>query len=114
MQIASSFRTFGITPTTATLLLIKVTTPTSAQTAASIQAHISSAIEGDQIAFSDAELQVVTDWGRVKKIYKLNNAAVSGPGNKQAKVTNGTTTSEEDQRKELEALVLGSMALRGY
>lgn len=53
----------------------------------------------------------MTDVARVKKIYKLNNtAAVNGQG-KQNGVGAGNKPDEE--RKELETLILGTMALRG-
>lgn len=51
----------------------------------------------------------MTDLVRVRKIYKLNSA---GEGGKKA-VTGADRPSESDERKGLEILVLGSMALRG-
>ena len=51
----------------------------------------------------------MTDLARVRKIYKLNS---TGEGGKKA-VTGADGPSESDERKELEVLVLGSMALRG-
>jgi EKC/KEOPS complex subunit CGI121/TPRKB len=116
-QIAESFRRFGITPTTTNLLIIKVTTPPSPLTASEIQSHLTSSIEGEQVPFEDSILQQLTDVPRVKKIYKLNS---SGGGKKNAQL-NGTAmdglsinrNGEENERKELELLVLGAMALRG-
>ena len=110
LQIATSFRTFGITPTTTALLLIKVTTPaTPEHTPESIQAHIISSIEAQQIPFTDENLDSLTDWPKVKKAYKLN-----ATGNAGKKMTNGVTKGKEvDENKELEIMVLGSMALRG-
>lgn len=51
----------------------------------------------------------MTDLARVRKIYKLNAA---GGGTKQA-VNEVKGMSEDDERKELEILMLGTMALRG-
>jgi EKC/KEOPS complex subunit CGI121/TPRKB len=57
----------------------------------------------------------MTDLARVKKIYKLNSAGGGNNGGKKG--VNGTSglgaSGMEDERKELEILVLGSMALRG-
>jgi EKC/KEOPS complex subunit CGI121/TPRKB len=60
----------------------------------------------------------MTDVARVKKIYKLNSSG--GGGGKKKGQGNGVeseglngTGSEVDQRKDLEILVLGCMALRG-
>jgi EKC/KEOPS complex subunit CGI121/TPRKB len=44
----------------------------------------------------------MTDLARVRKIYKLNGGG-----------KNGVKVEGEDERKELEILVLGSIALRG-
>jgi EKC/KEOPS complex subunit CGI121/TPRKB len=51
----------------------------------------------------------MTDLAKVKKIYKLNVAGGNG-GGRGAK---GAKMGGEDERKELEVLVLGSIALRG-
>ena len=108
-QIAESFRRFGITPTTTGLLVIKVSTPSAPFTGPQIQERLSKVVEGTQIPFSDDELRDMTDLVRVRKIYKLNSA---GEGGKKA-VTGADRPSESDERKGLEILVLGSMALRG-
>ena len=113
-QIASSFLLIGITPSTTSLLVIKVTTPTpetpSETTAESIQAHLSSSVEGVQIPFTDTEINKLTDWPRVKKMYKLN--AVGGGGGIK-KVVNGATEKDLEEKGELEVMILGGMALRG-
>ncbi|PMD20871.1 CGI-121-domain-containing protein [Hyaloscypha hepaticicola] len=115
---SESFRRFGITPSTTNLLIIKVTTPSSALTASEIQSHLTSSIEGEQVPFEDSILQQLTDVPRVKKIYKLNSNGGGGKKNGQLNGTGGDGLSisrngEESERKELELLVLGAMALRG-
>jgi EKC/KEOPS complex subunit CGI121/TPRKB len=62
----------------------------------------------------------MTDMARVKKIYKLNGGG-SGGGKERGKVNGAVSDGlnvneaglEVDETKELEILVLGSMALRG-
>ena len=111
VQIAESFRRFGISPTTTNLLIIKVSTPSSPFSGAEVQEHLSRVVEGTQVAFTDDVLRSTTDLARIRKIYKLNaEGGGSGP-KKGVKGVNGV--SEVDERKELEILVLGSMALRG-
>ena len=66
-------------------------------------------MEGTQVAFSDDGLQDMTDLARVRKIYRLNTT--NSGGKKTVNGINGT--SEVGERKEVEILVLGSMALRG-
>lgn len=87
-------------------------------TASKIQSHLTSSIEGEQVPFEDSILQQLTDVPRVKKVYKLNSNAGGG---KKNGLLNGTAlvglsinrNGEENERKELELLVLGAMALRG-
>ncbi len=59
--------------------------------------------------FTDEELRGMTDVSRVRKIYKLN----AGGGGKKG-VLNGVSGvgKEENERRDLEVLVLGAMALR--
>jgi len=110
-NIAESFRRFGITPTTTNLLVIKISKPSQSTTAHAIQSHLTANLEGEQVEFSDAVLGSMTDLARVKKIYKLNNA--SGGGGKGGKAVVNGTSKGDMERKELEMLILGSMALRG-
>jgi EKC/KEOPS complex subunit CGI121/TPRKB len=122
-QIAESFRRFGITTSTTSLLIIKVSTPSSPASASEVQAHLTSSIEGEQVPFEDSVLAKMTDVPRVKKIYKLNSSGGGGGGAKrngqvdggrmEGLSVNGMGMRTEDERKELENLVLGAMALRG-
>ncbi|TGO46214.1 hypothetical protein BCON_0337g00030 [Botryotinia convoluta] len=108
-NIAESFRRFGITPTTTSLLVVKVA---SASSASQISEHLSSVIEGEPVPFDDESLASMVDIARVKKLYKLN--ALGGGGKKGG--TNGVSEKAEnkvDEGKELEIMVLGAMALRG-
>ncbi|CAD6442323.1 16432d8d-74f0-4f90-84b9-cf01ec903180 [Sclerotinia trifoliorum] len=106
-NIAESFRRFGITPSTTSLLVVKVA---PASSASQISEHLSSSIEGEAVPFEDGTLSKMTDIARVKKLYKLN--ASGGGGGKKGAV-NGVSEKIQDERKELEIMVLGAMALRG-
>ena len=110
-QIAESFRRFGISPQTTNLLVVKVSAPSSPASTEAIQSHLTQSVEGEQIEFSDAELQSMTDVARIKKIYKLNNSAGVN-GQAKGNAVNGDVRAG-DENKELEMLILGSMALRG-
>ncbi|QSZ36379.1 hypothetical protein DSL72_006255 [Monilinia vaccinii-corymbosi] len=110
-EIAESFRRFGITPSTTSLLILKVAPASSAP---QISQHLSTAIEGDAVVFGDEELRSLTDVARVRKLYKLNGVGVgAGAGAKKGGVGGKDAKNDEDERKELEVLVLGAMALRG-
>jgi len=113
-NIAESFRRFGITPTTTTqLIIIKISTPPTPHLSAStIQEHLASVIEGTQVPFTDEVLADMTDWARVRKIYKVGGGSANG---KQAvKNGDGGAAAVAAQRRELGLQVLGAMALRGY
>ncbi|TGO24741.1 hypothetical protein BPAE_0096g00470 [Botrytis paeoniae] len=108
-NIAESFRRFGITPSTTSLLIVKVA---PASSASQISEHLSSVIEGEPVPFDDESLASMVDIARVKKLYKLN--AIGGGGKKGgANGMNGKVENQVDERKELEIMVLGAMALRG-
>ncbi|KFY34853.1 hypothetical protein V494_06432 [Pseudogymnoascus sp. VKM F-4513 (FW-928)] len=112
-NIAESFRRFGVSPTTTSLIAIKTTSPSSppSLTPASIQEHLASAVEGKQVPFSDEELNTVTDWARVRKVYKL--PLVGQQGKKKGMSEEEKKAGEEKEREELGLQVLGAMALRG-
>ncbi|TGO46768.1 hypothetical protein BOTNAR_0566g00040 [Botryotinia narcissicola] len=108
-NIAEYFRRFGITPTTTSLLVIKVA---PASSASQISEHLSSVIEGEPVPFDDESLASMVDIARVKKLYKLN--ALGGGAKKGgANGVSGKTENKVDERKELEIMVLGAMAMRG-
>ena len=89
---------------------MKVSVPSQPVTAEAVQEHLRLEIQGEQVAFEDSLISGMTDWARVRKIYKLNSAGV-GSG-KKGMLVNGAAIEGEGVR-ELEILVLGSMALRG-
>ncbi|KAL8696510.1 MAG: hypothetical protein Q9224_002756 [Gallowayella concinna] len=123
-MIAESFRRFGISPATTSMYAIKVAsnTPTDAT---SIRKHLSDNIEGTPLPFTDLEIAQVTDIVKVRKIYKLTNVTkgnsrINGKGRKEKQKqdegvgsVNGDQGQEDAERKELEIMVLGLMALRG-
>ncbi|KAH9215145.1 kinase binding protein CGI-121-domain-containing protein [Leptodontidium sp. 2 PMI_412] len=104
-NIAESFRRFGITPSTTSLLIIKLSTPTKTYLSSTVQEHLNSVIEGENVPFSDEVLSGGVDEKRVRKIYKLNSIGGGGKGG----IGKGR---EKDERRELEVGVLGAMALR--
>ncbi len=89
------------------MLAIKVTSPQSPLTAEDIQKHLSAVVEGRQVEASDEEVNTVTDWARVRKVYKVPVLQVKG-GKKDRR-----EEEEHRERKELEVGILAAMALRG-
>ncbi|CAL3972354.1 unnamed protein product [Diplocarpon coronariae] len=115
-NISESFRRFGITPSTTSLLVLKLSTPTSSFSAPDVQARLAASVVGDQVAFTDEVLREMTDIARVRKIYKADGGAggrANVGGGNGAKVTRELAGGEEERaRREVEVLVLGAMALR--
>jgi hypothetical protein len=107
-KISESFRRFGITPSTTSLLVIKISTPEKPVTAAAVQDHLKDSVKGTQVPFDDEALKDITDWAKVNKYYKLGAAGPFKGG-----VIGGERGSGEQHIKEVELQVLGAMALRG-
>ncbi len=126
VQIAESFRRFGVSPTTTSLCAIKLSTAPSMD-AITVQKHLSESIEGDAVPFSDAEIARFTDIGKIRKAYKLVDSAKQTGRHKSkglrvrdtqcqdrsADLMNGDSRPGEAERRDLEIMVLGLMALRG-
>ncbi|KAI4249648.1 MAG: hypothetical protein L6R40_000437 [Gallowayella cf. fulva] len=123
-NIAESFRRFGISPTTASLYAIKVSSSPPID-AASIEQHLAENIEGTPVPFTDLHIAKYTDIAKVHKAYKFSIAAkgngrANDKGQKERRrqeyeweMVNGSQGQDEAERKELEIIVLGLMALRG-
>ncbi|KAF1990505.1 CGI-121-domain-containing protein [Aulographum hederae CBS 113979] len=109
-NIATSFRTFGITPATTSLLAIKVS---STLTTEQIQSHLQEHVQGTSLPFSDASIAELNDLSKIRKIYKLDQPAGKPGGARQGKKGKNADQSAGEGRREMEAVVLGMMALRG-
>ena len=105
-QISEAYRRYGISPEVKDIIIVKVLFPTDDRpqppTADDVWKHLSGSVEGTPVPFSDEEIARSTDWSKVSKYYKLNGA----PSLK-------TIKDEEERLREMEMLVLSSMALRG-
>ncbi|KAL1597738.1 hypothetical protein SLS60_008224 [Paraconiothyrium brasiliense] len=77
-------------------------------TTESVGEHLGGAVEGEAVAIGDEgeEVGMFADVAKIKKIYKLNDG---GKGRKGPAV-NGEA---KDERKAMESVILGTMALKG-
>ena len=105
MQISDSYRRFGISPTTKDLLVVKAirsSASTLAPSRDSIEEHLLQHVQGNPVVATDTNIAQVTDITKVRKYYKLNGLnwleAIKDP---------------QQQRSELDSLVVSSIALRG-
>ena len=96
LQIAESFRRFGIQDTTTNILAIKVSND-----AEKVQSHLQQYIEGTLVEFSDQTIAGMSDPAKIKKSYKVDLSQLS---NKDG---------PDQARSEAEAFILGAMALKG-
>lgn len=112
-QIAESFRKFGVTDGTQSLIAVKVIPPMddveqSAQISA-VGNHLSSNVTGDKIPFTEENLAATMNLANIRKIYKT-------PANTKSKssntAVNGTSPSAAEI-KELERIVLGLITIKG-
>lgn len=105
-QIAEAYRRFGISPSTKDLLIVKVTFPTDSQpqptTKESIWKHLQENVQGTPQPVTDENISPSTDVTKVRKYYKLNGLDWFD------RLPEGMV-----KRKELEGMVVASMALRG-
>ncbi|MCJ1241184.1 hypothetical protein MMC14_009188 [Varicellaria rhodocarpa] len=112
-NIAESFRRFGLTEITTDLLVVKLSTFTDI-TFQSMSRHLKRVIEGVPVQFNDAELQQITDTAKLRKAYKLAPPKQNTPlGGANGGAALRSPEDGEVERRELEALILGLMALRG-
>lgn len=106
-QVSDAYRRYGISPKTKDVIVVKVVVTEEgkeqeAQSAEDIWAHLVENVKGTPTELTDAEIAKSTDWQKVRKYYGLNNV----PGIQKG-------WSDERRDKELEALVVMKMALRG-
>ncbi|CAG8979619.1 hypothetical protein HYALB_00012597 [Hymenoscyphus albidus] len=102
-NISESFRRFGITPSTTNLIVVKISLPSKQVSRDEVLKHLTEVIEGESVDFCDEVLGGMVDEKRVRKVYKLG-------GGKSGIVQ----SKGEGEKRELEVLVLGGMALRGF
>ncbi|CAG8959311.1 hypothetical protein HYFRA_00013081 [Hymenoscyphus fraxineus] len=107
-NISESFRRFGITPSTTNLIIVKISLPSKEVSGEEVSKHLSEVVEGELVGFSDEVLGGLVDERRVRKVYKLGGVG----GGKGGVIQSGG--EREREKRELEVLVLGGMALRGF
>ena len=94
VQIAESFRRFGIQDTSTHVVAVKVLKSPEQ----SVAEHLTTNVQGELVALTDEALSSVKDDVRIRKIYRLDQ-----PKKGESAVLG----------KEAEAFVIGSMALKG-
>ncbi|KAF8655192.1 hypothetical protein AX16_003224 [Volvariella volvacea WC 439] len=92
-NITEALRRYGISPTSTSLLLIRIDGP--AESPSAIQTHMTKLVDGDLVPFE--ELSTLTDWATIKKYHKLNEEqaikSAGGVDRERAVVDNIVVTS---------------------
>ena len=104
-----------MSPTSTSLVVIKISTEPSV-TVSRVSEHLSANLEGTMVDFNESNISRLTDMGRVKKIYKMDDKMSGKEGRKKhsSQIKEAPSTEQQmDDRKEIEMIVLGQMALRG-
>ncbi|GHJ88596.1 hypothetical protein NliqN6_4998 [Naganishia liquefaciens] len=107
-NIADAIKRFGISPSTTSLLLVRIGSPTKSGSASATQEDVEAyqqtlvdemaeLVEGDMVSLH--ELSSMSDWKAIKKLYKLHDVALPG-------------TSETEDRRILEATMLNTLAIK--
>lgn len=73
--------------------------------------HLAQVVEGTRIPFNNESLASITDMARVRKIYKIDAPSDGKRGGKQVNGRSGRDW--EDEREEIEKMILGMIAIKG-
>ena len=117
-NIASTLSTFGITDPTTNMIVVKVIL-NEQKSKGEVEAFLGTAVQGQEVDFTEENVKVRGDVDRIRKIYKLGSndkgskrrrkdGSVEGTG-----AGHGIEGDAEKERQELEVQVMGLMALRG-
>lgn len=79
----------------------------------SVKEHLTSMFKGETIDFCDENLVQRADLTRIRKIYKLNQAAQAVGKKRHDAIAEVTEVKADVALRELEIFILGLMALRG-
>lgn len=102
IQIAESFRRFGISDETKHILAIKLSNQ-GLPSLEDVDGHLGKHVQGQRVNFNDDEISQLHDLARLKKIYKFE----------LPKNFNSSTSTGSGIVRDALPSVLGAMALKG-
>ncbi|CAE7032017.1 hypothetical protein P3342_006739 [Pyrenophora teres f. teres] len=129
-NIGESYKKFGISDATTTLIAVKLPLSTSgpggvyskdeSTTNQSVSKHLQSVIQGTCVEIGEAgeQLSMSRDFTRIRKAYKLGGGDGAGGGKKGSKgvIVNAHGNDEkmeDDEIANMESVILGIIALKG-
>jgi EKC/KEOPS complex subunit CGI121/TPRKB len=123
-NIGESYKRFGISDTSPTLIAVKLPlSPSTSEestyakeesiTNESVSKHLGSVVEGTSVPVGEEgeELGSFCEVDKVRKVYKLGGGDQAQKGKKGGGAVNWD--AGETDRKEMESVILGIMALKG-
>jgi EKC/KEOPS complex subunit CGI121/TPRKB len=123
-NIGESYKKFGLSDSTTTLIAVKLPLAPGPEgkdwaideniSNESVSQHLGSVVEGTSVAIGEKgdELGEWCDIEKVRKVYKLGGDGGAKKGKKGA-VVNGDGAVKKDERREMEVVILGTIALKG-
>jgi EKC/KEOPS complex subunit CGI121/TPRKB len=122
-NIGESYKKFGLSDTTTNLIAVKLPLMTSSSdkwvvdqgiTNQSVSQHLGSVVEGTSVEIGEegVELGQGCDVEKVRKVYKLSAESGAKKGKKGVAV-NGDGDAEKHARRDMESVILGTIALKG-
>lgn len=121
-NIGESYKKFGLSDTTTDLIAVKLPLKSEGEdwvvdaaiTNESVSSHLGSVVEGTSVEIGQdgEELGSACDVHKVRKLYKLGADGAAKKGKKGA-VLNGDGGEKKEIRKEMESVILGTIALKG-
>lgn len=116
-NIGESYKRFGLTDSTTTLIAVKLSITADGASAdaisgQSVSQHLGDVVQGTSVEIGEqgVELGGCCDVEKVRKAYKLGGDA--GSKGKKGVVVNGSGLAK-DERKQMESVILGIIALKG-
>ncbi|KAF2708073.1 CGI-121-domain-containing protein [Pleomassaria siparia CBS 279.74] len=108
-NIGESYRKFGITDTTTSLIAVKLSL-TPEITSESVAKHLGDVVEGTSVEIGEngEQLGEMCQVSKIRKVYKLGDGGK--PKGKKG-VVNGD--ADVDERKQMESVILGIMSVKG-
>ncbi|KAH3920476.1 EKC/KEOPS complex subunit [Parastagonospora nodorum] len=123
-NIGESYKKFGISDTTTHLIAVKLPLKSSDAEAKewlvdgeitneSVSQHLGSVVEGTSVEISEKgeELGQWCDIDKIRKVYKLGDG--SAKKGKKGAAVNGDGAEKEGEKKQMEVVILGTIALKG-
>jgi EKC/KEOPS complex subunit CGI121/TPRKB len=124
-NIGESYKKFGLSDTTTTLIAVKLPLKSAGDgkdwvldesiTNESVSEHLGKVVEGTSVPVGEngEELGEACDVEKVRKVYKIGGEGAGKKGKKGAAVNGDGEEKKAEERRVMESVILGTIALKG-